>query len=307
MTETPDFEDPRENTLHEIEPPGMLANYARAVMGMLPTVKRGKETPTRTLVVRDVKIDQDNVVEYCDVTGLRLRDTLPVTYPFVLSFPTVMSLLVAKDFPLPAMGMVHLTNTIEQLRPITVREVLDISVHAENLREHRSGMLIDLITEVTSKGESGDSAAEQVWKQTSTFLAKQKTSLSGQPRATDEADKPTVPALPTTRLKVTATLIGQYADCSGDRNPIHTSKFGARAFGFPSTIAHGMWSAAAILQTLEGRIPAAATYSVEFGKPVLLPAKVAVFTAKDADGNWNLALRSARKETVYLNASVKAR
>lgn len=309
MTETPDFADRRENTLHEIEPPGMLASYAKAVVGLLPVSgKRAKVAPTRTLVVRDVKVDQDNVVDYCEVTGLRLRDTLPLTYPFVLSFPTVMSLLVAKDFPLPAMGMVHAMNTIDQLRPITVREVLDIAVRAENLREHRKGMLIDVVTEVTSKGEDGAAAPELVWKQTSTFLAKQKTSLSGQPYQGGEDTGPAFPALPVTRLKVTGSDIGKYADVSGDRNPIHISKLGARAFGFPSVIAHGMWSAATVLQTLEGRVPDAATYSVKFGKPILLPAKIAVFATKDADGTWHLALRHPRKENVeHLSASVKAR
>lgn len=309
MTETPDFEDPRENTLHEIEPPGMLASYAKAVVGMLPVSgKRAKVAPARTLVVRDVKIDQDNVVDYCDVTGLRLRDTVPVTYPFVLAFPTVMSLMVAKDFPLPAMGMVHAFNTIEQLRPITVREVLDICVRAENLREHRRGMLIDLVTEVYSKGEDGAAEPELVWKQTSTFLAKQKTSLSGQPYQGGEDAAPQFPALPVTRLKVTSSEIGKYADVSGDRNPIHLSKLGARAFGFPSVIAHGMWSAATVLQTLEGRVPDAVTYSVKFGKPIVLPTKVAVFAAKDADNTWHVSLRHPRKEDVeHLSATVKAR
>ena len=62
---------------------------------------------------------------------------------------------------------------------------------------------------------------------------------------------------------------------SGDRNPIHLSSLSARAFGFPRAIAHGMWTKAKCLATLEQRVPPAATVEVAFKKPVQLPGQVA--------------------------------
>ncbi|WP_149361872.1 MaoC/PaaZ C-terminal domain-containing protein [Lolliginicoccus suaedae] len=279
----------------------MLGNYAKAVAGMLPLPgAKATSLPDRVLRIENVRIDVDNLADYNHVCGLRLRDTVPVTYPFVLSFPAVMSLLVAKDFPLPAMGMVHMSNSIEQIKPISVGDVLTIDVHAADLREHRSGLLVDLITEITVEGEL-------VWRQASTFLRKQRTSLSDEPRPERTDTAPGADGrVANTTTKVTPALISQYADVSGDRNPIHISKVGAKAFGFPSVIAHGMWSSAAVLGIIEGRIPDAVDYTVEFGKPVVLPAKVKVYADKSANG-WDLALRHPKKGYTHLTAKVTAR
>ncbi|WP_278313721.1 MaoC family dehydratase [Lolliginicoccus levis] len=279
----------------------MLGNYAKAVAGMLPLPgAKATSLPDRVLRNENVRIDIDNLAAYNQVCGLRLRNTVPVTYPFVLSFPAVMSLLVAKDFPLPAMGMVHMANSIEQIKPIAVSDVLTIDVHATDLREHRAGLLVDLITEITVEGEL-------VWRQASTFLRKQRTSLSDEPRSEHTDTAPGADGgLPTTSVKVTPALIAHYAEVSGDRNPIHLSKVGAKAFGFPTVIAHGMWTAAATLGSIEGRIPDAVDYTVRFGKPVVLPTKVKVFADKTANG-WDLALRHPKKGYTHLTATVTAR
>lgn len=290
-----------EKNIQILEQPGVLQTYAKAVLGMLPLPGPKPEgLPDRTLLLEDVKIDPNNVAEYVKVCRLRLRDSVPVTYPFVLSFPAVMSLIVAKDFPLPAMGLVHMSNEIEQIRPISVSDVLTIDVHAENMREHRNGILVDVVSEITVEGELA-------WRQTSTFLRKQRTSLSDQPRPERVDDAPGAHGeLPRTTLKVTPKQIAKYAEVSGDRNPIHISKVGAKAFGFPTVIAHGMWSSAAALGILEGRIPDAVNYSVEFGKPVILPAKVQVF-AQQTGSDWEVALRHPKKGFTHLTAKVTPR
>ena len=56
------------------------------------------------------------------MTGLRFGDTVPLTYPFALTFPTVMSLVTGFDFPFAAMGSVHVENHITQYRPIAVTD-----------------------------------------------------------------------------------------------------------------------------------------------------------------------------------------
>jgi acyl dehydratase len=84
-----------------------------------------------------------------------------------------------------------------------------------------------------------------------------------------------------------------YAAVSGDRNPIHTSRVGARLFGFPRPIAHGMWTKAHALAALEGRLPEAYTVEVTFKQPVLLPASASFTTTRTAEG-WDFDLRSNR-------------
>ena len=63
---------------------------------------------------------------------------------------------------------------------------------------------------------------------------------------------------------------------SGDRNPIHTSALGAKAFGFPRAIAHGMYTAARALAEAGPRRGDAYDWTVSFAKPVLLPSTVDV-------------------------------
>ncbi|MDG3010255.1 dehydratase [Rhodococcus sp. D2-41] len=285
------------DVVRQHDQPGMLGNYARAAVGMLPLGGGATAVPDRTLTLEGLRVDVANLAAYNQVCGLRLGDTLPLTYGFVLAFPSVMKLLVARDFPLPAMGMVHVQNRIESLRPVSVIEPLDLRVHAENLREHRKGTQVDLVSELNV-------GRELVWRQTSTFLK-----LGGGPSEAKEkapVEEPVLPA-PVTTLSVDANRIHRYAAVSGDRNPIHMSNLGAKAFGFPRTIAHGMWSAAAALGALEGRLPDAVDYDVRFGKPVLLPAKVNEYVTGDGDGNWEVSLRHPKKLYPHLTATIAAR
>ena len=73
--------------------PSGLMNLVRAAAGALPFVPRGDTLPDRTLTVDELSIDPANVAAYANVTGLRFGDTVPLTYPFALTFPTVMSLV----------------------------------------------------------------------------------------------------------------------------------------------------------------------------------------------------------------------
>jgi acyl dehydratase len=91
---------------------------------------------------------------------------------------------------------------------------------------------------------------------------------------------------------------------SGDRNPIHLHPLTARVFGFPAAIAHGMWVKARTLATLEGRLPDAYTVEVSFKLPVLLPATLAASATREADGRWNLDVRSARSGKPHLTGTV---
>lgn len=287
----------RKSTLVQLrEQPGTLDNYARAAFGALPFVKPSgrRSLPKETLALSGLRVDPDNLAAYAKVCGLRFGDTLPITYPFTLVFPTVMRLLTSREFPFPAIGSVHTDNTIEQLRPISLSEPLDLRVHAENLRPHAKGTQVDLVSEVSV-------GRELVWRQVSTFL---KMHPTGAPKEAKAEHKDEVPPRPTRTLRVDQKIISRYAAVSGDRNPIHVSSLGAKAFGFPSTIAHGMWSAAAALQPLEGRVADAVTYTVRFGKPIVLPATVNLYADRTAEG-WDLSLKNPKKGYPHLSATLR--
>ena len=251
----------------------------RAAIGLVPT-RRPATLPDLELIRRGVTVDRDHLARYDRVCGFRLTDELPATYPHVLAFPLAMRLLTAPDFPFPAIWLVHVANRITVSRPVTADAPLELSVRAADLRPHERGRQVDVVATARVDGEP-------VWSAVSTYLAKDRP---GGRR--DRRDHPPAPAASAV-WQVPARVGGDYAEVSGDRNPIHTSRLGARLFGFARPIAHGMWSKARCLAALEGRLPAAYTVDVAFRQPILLPGRVA-FSARTADGGWEFALHGAR-------------
>ncbi|OBH27793.1 dehydratase [Mycobacterium sp. E342] len=276
--------------------PSGLRNMLRAAAGALPVVSRGNQLPTRTVAIEELPIDRTNVAEYAGVTGLRYGNTVPLTYPFALTFPAMMSLVTGFDFPFAAMGSVHVENHITQYRPIAVTDTVGVRVHAENLREHRKGLLVDLVTDVSV-------GTDTAWHQVTTFLHQQRTSLSDEPKPPPQR-QPKLPP-PSAVLRVSPGLIRRYAVVGGDHNPIHTNPIAAKLFGFPTVIAHGMYSAAAVLANIEARLPDAVKYSVKFGKPLVLPATAGLYIDEGHDG-WDIALRNIAKGYPYLTGTVRA-
>ena len=276
--------------------PSGLRNLLRAAAGALPFIPRGDSLPDRTLTVDELPIDPANVAAYANVTGLRFGDTVPLTYPFALTFPTVMALITGFDFPFTALGAVHLENRITQHRPIAVTDTVGVAVHAENLREHRKGLLVDVVTDI----KVGNDTA---WHQVTTFLHQQRTSLSGEPKPPPQPQPKLDP--PNAVLHITPGQIRHYASVGGDHNPIHTNSIAAKLFGFPTVIAHGMFSAAAVLANIEGQLPDAVKYSVRFAKPVVLPARAGLYVNRGTDG-WELTLRHLTKGYPHLSGSVHA-
>ena len=274
--------------------PSGLRNLLRAAAGALPFISRSDELPDRTIRVEGLEIDRSNVAQYAAVTGLRYGDHVPLTYPFTLTFPVVMSLVSGFDFPFAAVGSVHLENDITQYKPISVTDTVDVKTHAENLREHRKGLLVDVVTDVLV-------GTEPAWHQVTTFLHQQRTSLSDEPKP-EPVKQPKLPP-PNGILSITPGQIRRYASVGGDHNPIHTIPVAAKLFGFPTVIAHGMFSAAAALANIEGQLPDAVRYAVRFGKPAVLPAKMALYVERDTKG-WELALRNPSKGYPYLTGTV---
>lgn len=287
------------------EIPDMGEIYRRALTSGSRTAKRDPKT---ALEVRGVKVT--DAAPYVKAIDARLSDALPTTYPFVLTFPLLMQVLTAEDFPFKALGAVHISNEITQKRALRIGEKIDVRVRGENLREHRRGLLIDMVTEVTVDGED-------VWRQVSTFLGNGAKLASDADKSVRERGQESgqalgKPELPegiaaNQELRVTFPQIKTYADASGDKNPIHVSKLGAKAFGFPAPIAHGMYTAAVLLNPLEGRVGEAFTYRIDFHKPVILPAKISVWHEESAPGEWSMQVRKTSKpETLHAVAQLKS-
>ncbi|MEV0566729.1 MaoC/PaaZ C-terminal domain-containing protein [Dactylosporangium sp. NPDC050588] len=248
--------------------------------------------PERELTVEAVTVDRAHLAQYNRVCGFRLRDELPATYLHAVAFPLAMALMTAPDFPFPVLGLVHVANRIELLRPLPSSAAFSVSVRAGALRPHDRGTQLDVVTTATIDGDP-------VFSDTSTYLRRTGSGASAAaPRPAAE------PPAPNAVWRVPRRVGTDYAAVSGDRNPIHTSRLLAKVFGFPRTIAHGMWTKARCLAALEGRLPDSYTVDVAFKTPILLPATVG-FTAVAQGGGWDYGVHDGRSGRPHLTGTVR--
>jgi acyl dehydratase len=238
----------------------------KAALSALPRPR--SRTLSGAALERRVKVDLGHLMEYQAVCGFRRGDALPPTYPHVLGFDQAMAIMTRADFPFPVIGLIHIANRIEQRRGLTAADELTVRVHAADLRDHPRGRRFDMITIVSADGE-------EVWREISTYLRREKAGSGA-----EKSESPQI-STPHAIWRVGTSAGKDYARGSGDHNPIHTSRIGARMFGFPRPIAHGMWSKARCLAALEGRLPQSLTADVAFKAPILLPGKVAFGYAGD--------------------------
>jgi hypothetical protein len=262
--------------------PSLPRLFARAAV--TAKARRGGELPDLTLRRDGASIDREALLDYQRVCGWARSDVLPHTYPHVLGFALQVALMTERTFPLPLPGLVHLENQVTVHRRLTADDLLDLAVHAENLRPHRKGRLVDLVTLVGSGGE-------RVWEGRSTYLCRG----PGDQSAAQEQEPPALPDRPPVGvLRVPETQGRAYARVSGDVNPIHLHALTARAMGFPRAIAHGMWTAARTLAVLGPSTAGSSTSHVWFGRPVFLPS-TAELVVDDRGPVTVAGLRSARQ------------
>lgn len=256
---------------------------------------RAQDVPDTVLSLNEVSVDRARLAAYDRVCSFPLRDELPATFVHVLAFPLHLRLMTDPAFPFPALGLVHIENQITQHRAALASDTLDLRVWAEPLEPHPRGRKFDLRSEARV-------GPELVWEETSTILKRGGGGEGAEPRRKDGAR-------PGDELPVTATwrlpgdLGRRYGGVSGDLNPIHIHPLSARLLGFPTAIAHGMWTKSRCLAALGPRLPERFTVHVSFRKPILLPATVE-FSERADDGGVHFAVRGAGKGTPHLDGQV---
>jgi acyl dehydratase len=282
------------------EAPALLPMYARAALGVLPLPglkpSGGSALPDSSYTLADQTIVPEHLHEYQRVCRFATSDVLPATYLHVLAFPVTVKLMTEPHFPFPLIGLVHVANSITVHRPVRAEETVSFAVRADNLRDHPAGRQLDLLVSATV----GD---ETVWTARSTYLRRGGASAPSS-RDRDRKDAPAQTGAVSV-VRVPDDIGRRYGAVSGDRNPIHLHSLTAKAFGFKSAIAHGMWLKARTLAALEGRLPDAYTVDVAFKTPVFLPSTVAIAADRTGTG-WSLDVRNAKSGKPHLTGAVTA-
>ncbi|RYB91820.1 hypothetical protein EUA93_16940 [Nocardioides oleivorans] len=276
--------------------PGGLSTLVRAALPVVPGVNRlpgVRKAPARDFSGlaysrEDVVVERARVDAYAGVCGFPRKDVVPVTYPHLLAFPLHMAIMGDPAFPYPAIGMVHVENTITSHRAIGIGERLDVTTSVGEPRPHARGVLLDFVTSVSAD----DGTA---WESTSTYLRRGRT-IDGDPSAGLEVLDPPTGGV---QWRLPADLGRTYASVSGDANPIHLYPLTAKALGFERQIAHGMWTLARSVAAIENRLPGAVTVEVAFKKPVFLPGTVSYASRRD-DSGWTFAMTSPKDGSPHL-------
>jgi acyl dehydratase len=278
--------------------PGPLGTLVRAALpavpgvNRLPGVRKGPASAFTGLAYarHGVEVRRPAVDAYAAVCRFPRKDTVPLPYPHLLAFGLHVAIMGDPAFPYPAIGTVHLENTITAHRAITVGETLDLETSVGTPRPHPKGTLLDFVTTVASSSDAG----ETVWESTSTYLRRGRGDAGA-------AAGLTIEGAPTggVEWRLPADLGRRYAAVSGDHNPIHLYPLTARALGFRRQIAHGMWTLARSVAAIENRLPDAVTVEAAFKRPVFLPGTVA-FADAAADGVHTFALSDPRDGSPHL-------
>ena len=109
-------------------------------------------------------------------------------------------------------------------------------------------------------------------------------------------------------------LLKQYADASGDQNPIHQNEEFALSVGLPNVIAHGMLTMALVgkyVSDFAGGSAHVFEYGARFIKPVIVPASqkvdltVSATVTEVSDGKVSISL-SATSAGVKVLGMAKA-
>ncbi|MGC8121025.1 MaoC family dehydratase [Marinobacter sp. VGCF2001] len=278
-------------------PPALMPLYGKA---LLPKAGNRKlqdiQIPPLEAHLLGVATHTPELTDYRTVCDFPQGSRLPITWPHILAFPLHLKLLTETAFPLPLLGLVHLRNSITQHRPLACGENLDLRVIIDHSRHTDRGLEFDLITEARAAGRL-------VWEETSTNLFREAA-----PGKSGAKPRPAIETLPfSEEIPAPENLGRRYAKVSGDRNPIHLHALSARAFGFPRAIAHGMWSKARSLATLEKQAdwkdgPVRA--SCQFKKPLLLPGS-ALLNWRTGGESWDYQLLNTKGNAPYLTGRIE--
>ncbi|MBP0589053.1 acyl dehydratase [Paraburkholderia sp. LEh10] len=269
---SPMFGAPRTKTVVVPELPAPAKLYARALTGVAKHFQRNRPTdlPALRFVRPAVTLDSVAIERYARVCGFFPEQGIPFTYPHLLAFPLHLLLLTDPAFPWPALGIVHLANSVHMRRPLSFDDTLRVEVEFGARLRHDKGQAFVMQTRVYRRGEA-------VWDGDSIYL-KRGVAASGDPLSPLQTASGTLARA--SRWQLPSQLGRDYAKASGDYNPIHLTMLSAKAFGFPRAIAHGMWTLARACAALQPpKRLADATLAGEFKAPLLLPGDASLWTS----------------------------
>jgi acyl dehydratase len=263
-------------TIEITETPSLAATFFRALGTGSKRPGLVKTLPKVALALPRVVLDAQHIARYGQLCGFSADHGVPLIYPQLLSFPLVTAYISSPECPWPAMGTVHLANSITQLKQLRAGDEVRVELDTGDLFAHEKGQVFTLQLRILR----GD---ELVWSATQSLLRVGVKNVSGSPYVSQMAAD--IPLSCQAEFSAGADLGRRYGAVSGDRNPIHMTALTARLFGFKRAIAHGMWTSARTLSyLLPPKVLDQASMAVEFKTPLLLPGRATLWSTRSSVG-----------------------
>lgn len=270
--------------------PTLSRVYPRAMMRVGRATPATRLPPLR-IAVASAQIDAAHLARYAAVCGFPNKD-VPVTYPIVFTFPLLLAMLGAREWPLGLPGLIHLGVSMSRTAVLAPGRAYRASCAVGTFTHTALGLEFELLASLHAQGE-------RVWHGCSRVLARTgDPARRANPQRAHERPGEFVAEFP-----ATTTLARSYAAASGDWNPIHLGVLGARLFGFARPVAHGMWTLARSLAVLGAG--SAAHVDADFTAPLRLPGTARVvrgpdgaFAAADARSGRTV-LRGLQREGIF--------
>lgn len=290
-------------TLHFDQKPALAGYLLKALL----STKSGKDAwPTElSAEVAPAAPDAAWVASYRKICGFAPDNTLPGTVPQVFAVPMHIAMLTHPTFPLKPMGIVHVRQTIQVIRPIRVGEAFGLRSTLSAPRQAKRGREFDLSTEALVNGEV-------VWEGVTTILAPERQPGTAKPTGKKERVEEPAMRVPGNRLLQSASwslsesLGRDYTRVAGDFNPIHLHAWAARPFGFKKAIIHGMWLLGRTLADLQERLPDGPyEISMDFRRPVSLPGRVFFVAEKVSENEIGFSVRNREQTREHVTGFVK--
>ena len=251
--------------------PNAAAAWA-AILTRAP-VARAEDVPDRRYSVRGVAIEERRALRYSRVVAPHERDAwadVHLAHPgflHALAHPLGLALMAAPRFPLPALGLVHVKNSLLLHRPVCIGERIDIETRIGDLARSSRGSACEVVSVLSS---GGDIVATDV----STYLLRGSGNSAMRAKSLQTEAAPFALAASPSRWKLSAGVGREFARVSGDVHPIHVSALSARALGAPSPLAHGMFLGSRALSEAGVGAHSPLLWELEFPSLPPLPATV---------------------------------
>lgn len=290
-------------TLHFDQKPAIAGYLLKALL----STKSGKDAWPAELTAEVAPSTPDAawVGSYRKICGFAPDDTLPATVPQVFAVPMHIAMLTHPTFPLKPMGIVHVRQSIQVIRPIRVGEAFSLQSSLSAPRQAKRGREFDLLTQALVGGEV-------VWSGVTTVLAPERQ--AGSEQSAGKKDRAEVAPmriagdrlLQSSSWTLAESLGRDYTRVAGDFNPIHLHALVARPFGFKKAIIHGMWLLGRTLADLRESLPDGPyEVSMDFRRPVSLPGRVFLVAEKVSDTEIGFSVRNREQTREHVNGFVR--